>query len=663
MDSDLPDSVLATQSLTDPLQNARSSPSVWANILTPTAQAVLLTSAALTGTGMACLPHSAEAQISFDDGISLLSSLDASSSAMGDFDGDGDIDLVVTGSYSYDATTKVYENTGQNQGSGTLDESTFESVEAGLSDVRDGSISVGDFDGDGDLDLLITGTDESYNLYATIYENTGQNGGSGTLDGNTFQEVGAGLTGVSESSSSIGDFDGDEDLDLLIIGEDDSGDTAKIYENTGQNQGSGTLGPDTFQEVGAGLTGVLNGSSSVGDFDGDGDLDLLITGVDDDGAEETTKIYDNTGQNQGSGTLGPDTFQEVGAGITGLGSSSNSVGDFDGDEDVDLLLIGRDENNNNITDVYENTSDGNLDENTFEAVGAGLTVIDYEPASSVADFDGDNDIDLLVTGSDENANDTATIYGNTGQNQGSGTLDGDTFENAGAGLTGTHGGSISVGDLDGDLDFDLLITGDETATIYDNTSNNPIPVELVGFDAQRDGRGALLSWQTASEQNNAGFEVQHMFGEPGSGTFESMGFVEGAGTTDQPQTYRFRTENLRIGTHRFRLKQVDADGSVEYSETIALEISIAETYRLKAPAPNPTSRGTQLRLAVEKAQAVEISVYDLMGREVSEAVDRTFPAQAEQTIRINTEGLPAGTYFIRVDGERFSTTERLTVVK
>lgn len=663
-----------TDSLVAQLQRSGTH-SVWRDLLTPTARAALLASATLAGMTVATMPQAAQAQISFDSGSELSSGFDQSSSSVGDFDGDDDLDLLVAG-FSGSRTTTIYENTGQNQGSGTLDGNSFEDASAGLTGVSQSASAVGDFDGDGDLDLVVTGTEGS-SYYGgggpntTIYENTDQNAGSGTLDGDTFSSIGAGLTGVYAGSVSVGDFDRDDDLDLLVTGDDESGQSATIYENTGGNAGDGTLDGTTFQEVTAGLTGVDESSSAVGDFDGDGDLDLLVTGLD-EGANETATIYENTGQNQGSGILDGNTFDPISAGLIGVtDNSSSSVGDFDGDGDLDLLVTGSDGANSTAT-IYENTEDnagsGTLDGNTFETVQA-LTGVKGS-SSSVDDFDADDDLDLLITGRDNSDNYYATVYENTGNNAGSSTLDGSTFQDASAGLIGVAYGSSTVGDFDGDLDLDLLVTGDTGAdgsgslkgTIYDNTSNSPVPVELTSFAARRDGDGALLSWKTASEQNNAGFEVQRLVGEPGSGLFEPLGFVDGAGTTSRPHTYRFRADDLRAGTHRFRLKQVDTDGSVEYSETIPLEVTISETYRLSAPSPNPATDGTQIGLAVEQAQDVRVGVYDLMGREVAVPFHRTLPAHSERSIRVGTE-LPPGTYFIRVEGERFSATERLTVVK
>lgn len=640
--------------------------------------AAVLSASALAGTSTwAVEPVHAQSMISFETpGIDLPPGARYSSMSTGDFDGDGDIDLLVMGlyRYGYDYVSVVYENTGQNQGSGSLDGTTFQDIGAGLTEVSGGygSTAVGDLDGDGDLDLVVAGYyyDGTYGgaLLTTIYENTGQNQGAGSLDSNTFQAVGAGLTGVRGGSVAMGDFDGDADLDLLVTGEDANGiPTATLYENTGQNQGAGTLGTNTFQDVGANITGTAAGSVVTGDFDGDADLDLVVTGGASNGDPSTT-LYENTGQNQGSGTLGTSTFQPVGAGLTGVELGDTAAGDLDGDGDLEVLITGYDASFDPQTTLYENTGQnqgaGTLGPTTFQPVATGLPNIGYT-SISVADFEADGDLDLLLTGGD--ALIQAEIYENTGQNQGSGTLGSSTFQATGTGLKGVELGASVTADFDGDLDLDLLITGSDdtgadTGTIYDNTSNNPIPVELVAFTVKQEGNGALLQWTTASEENNAGFEVQQLIGSPGSGLYQSLGFVDGAGTTSEAQSYRFRTDALRAGRHRFRLKQIDLDGSAEYSDVITIGISISEVYRLQPPSPNPAMEGAQIRLTVEQAQTVRVSVLDLLGREVQVPFDGTLSPQTERSIRVGSDLVP-GIYFVRVQGERFRATERLAIIR
>ena len=134
------------------------------------------------------------------------------------------------------------------------------------------------------------------------------------------------------------------------------------------------------------------------------------------------------------------------------------------------------------------------------------------------------------------------------------------------------------------------------------SSNTPLPVELVSFTGMARGEDVLLSWETAPEANSAGFSVQHKTG----GAFEEIGFVEGRGTTIEPQAYSFTARALGPGTHSFRLRQVDHDGAVEYSPTVEVSVGLAEGVFAFTAFPNPFSDAATVRFAVATEQEVEV---------------------------------------------------------
>ena len=260
-----------------------------------------------------------------------------------------------------------------------------------------------------------------------------------------------------------------------------------------------------------------------------------------------------------------------------------------------------------------------------------------------------------------------------------------TFATADDGLRLTEGSpALNAGDSTA-LSAPTDITGAvrvQGATVdlgaYEGT-DGVIPVELTRLTATPDAGGVLLEWTTAAETQNAGFEVERQSvgegntssnaasgdaasGDAASGDWTTVGFVEGAGTTTEAQAYRFRAEGLPVGTHRFRLRQLDADGTATLSAPVAATVRLAEAYRVTAPAPNPAVSGATMRLAVREAQPVRVAVYDVLGREVRVVFDGPMSAQQPTTLRIG-EGLPAGQYFVRAVGERFSATERLTIVR
>ena len=186
-----------------------------------------------------------------------------------------------------------------------------------------------------------------------------------------------------------------------------------------------------------------------------------------------------------------------------------------------------------------------------------------------------------------------------------------------------------------------------------------IPVELTNFTAQADGNNAHLAWETASETNNAGFEVQMLHAD----TWTPLGFVEGHGTTTEAQSYTFDANGLNVGTHLFRLKQIDFDGAFEYSPEVETIIELVGTYQLSDAYPNPFNPQSQFGLAVARDQHVTVTLYNALGRRVSVLFNGQVEAQATRVFTIGGEALPSGTYFVHVLGETFVDALRVTLAK
>ncbi len=186
-----------------------------------------------------------------------------------------------------------------------------------------------------------------------------------------------------------------------------------------------------------------------------------------------------------------------------------------------------------------------------------------------------------------------------------------------------------------------------------------MPVELVGFGAVVDGNAVVLNWATASETNNAGFEVERRHGA----IWHRLGFVEGHGTTTEAQAYRYRTEGLEPGRHVFRLRQVDYDGAFEYSPEVELTVELKGTFYVGEVYPNPFNPQTQFSLAVDQSQHVRAGVYDLLGREVQRLFDGVLSADEHRQITVDGSDLATGTYVILVAGETFQAARRIMLVK
>lgn len=213
-------------------------------------------------------------------------------------------------------------------------------------------------------------------------------------------------------------------------------------------------------------------------------------------------------------------------------------------------------------------------------------------------------------------------------------------------------------DNDGQTDIPPLRSGgfDVFVARYDASV---LPVELAHFAGRADGEVALLTWTTVTETNNAGFFVEQA---TGSGSWTTIGQVEGAGTTSTVQRYQFRTGVLAPGEYSFRLRQVDIDGTESYSRPTEVNVSISGAYRLVSPFPNPSAGDAQLRLTVDVTQPVRVTVFDVLGRKVATPYDGPMTGRSEATIRVG-QGLDPGLYLVRVEGEQFRATKRLTIVR
>ncbi len=206
-----------------------------------------------------------------------------------------------------------------------------------------------------------------------------------------------------------------------------------------------------------------------------------------------------------------------------------------------------------------------------------------------------------------------------------------------------------------------------TATDTDgNTSeftilSQQLPVELADFQAQSSQKAVVLTWRTLSETNNDRFEIEHQ--RPASGAFARLGTVDGAGTTTEATDYQFLTEDLPAGTHTFRLRQVDVDGTDKLSRTVTAQVMLSEPLVMSGPSPNPVRNQMTYRVGVQKSQTVRVVLYDLLGRAVATLHEGMLPGGEERVLRATLPTLPSGKYFLRLEGETGQAVQPVTVVR
>ncbi len=190
-------------------------------------------------------------------------------------------------------------------------------------------------------------------------------------------------------------------------------------------------------------------------------------------------------------------------------------------------------------------------------------------------------------------------------------------------------------------------------------SSSPLPVELTSFAGLIEGADVVLRWTTASETNNAGFEVQHLSGAD----WRALGFVAGYGTTIEARAYAYRAAGLPPGTHRFRLRQIDFDGTFAYSPEVEASVGVPGTHLLTEAYPNPFNPQTSFALSVQSPQEVRLAVYDALGRQVALLHDGALDAGTTHRFTFGGSGMPSGVYLLRAEGRTFVETRTLMLVK
>jgi hypothetical protein len=299
----------------------------------------------------------------FTDINASLEGMKETAAAWGDYDNDGDHDLIVCGNTANGDKTYIYSNDGQ----------SFNLIQANLAGVSNGDVAWADYDNDGDLDIFLTGS-----WMTKIYNQ----------DSGEFAEVTQDFGYWGSSRLAPGDYDNDGDVDLLLIGDSGAGAITKLFNNAG-----GTFTPIDFS-----FPGLLAGTADWIDYDNDGDLDVALSGYN-DALEAQYVMYTNEGKGN---------FTIFYSGIDAMALSASDWGDYDNDGDLDVICTGK------ATGCGAATSGIYTNEFPYFIRTSDVFTTAMRGSVSWADFENDGDLDFIVSGLDLGDSPFTKLYRNIG---------------------------------------------------------------------------------------------------------------------------------------------------------------------------------------------------------------------------------------------------------
>lgn len=208
----------------------------------------------------------------------------------------------------------------------------------------------------------------------------------------------------------------------------------------------------------------------------------------------------------------------------------------------------------------------------------------------------------------------------------------------------TAGGTINKDFMSGgDVSFLGLATTNFSGIEHGGLTPNP--VELTAFTAHVKNGATQLRWRTATELNNFGFEVQR---SSGGREWETIGFVPGYGTVFSPQSYDFEDAILPRGVAlRYRLRQIDRDGTFEYSPIVEVQPDQRFTQGISGSFPTPATSLTTVNYVIESAGPTQLTLHDLSGRIVRTLSEQSLDSGSHSAM-LDVRDLPRGMYMLRL---------------
>ncbi|MBI3124761.1 MAG: T9SS type A sorting domain-containing protein, partial [Ignavibacteriales bacterium] len=225
-----------------------------------------------------------------------------------------------------------------------------------------------------------------------------------------------------------------------------------------------------------------------------------------------------------------------------------------------------------------------------------------------------------------------------------------------------------------DLDRTNLNSGDiGGVTFYVGAkTTSPLPVQLTSFTASNVNNVVQLNWQTATEVNNYGFEVERQpipnpSQREGNSSWTKIGFVNGHGNSNSPKSYSFTdnlalTHDLNLDRLQYRLKQIDFDGKFEYSNIVEVNVEVPAAFILHQNSPNPFNPTTEIKFSLPKNSNVELSVYNLLG-EIVQRLAKGMMNAGEHKVVFDASNLSSGVYIYKLTMDNYFSTRKMVLLK
>ncbi|MCH7974781.1 MAG: T9SS type A sorting domain-containing protein, partial [Bacteroidetes bacterium] len=191
-------------------------------------------------------------------------------------------------------------------------------------------------------------------------------------------------------------------------------------------------------------------------------------------------------------------------------------------------------------------------------------------------------------------------------------------------------------------------------------NGDPLPVELAFFTATPNGNNVELRWRTETEVNNYGFDVERSADKL---NWEQLVFIEGHGNSNSPKEYNYIDSDIsNSGKFYYRLKQIDNDGTFEYSELVTVYVGIPDHYSLSQNYPNPFNPETRIDFALPEKQMISLKIYNILGELVKEIINEEREA-GNYTIKFQSYGLASGIYIYKLESPRFTAVKKMILLR